>query len=186
MTTPALGDDPAEVTVDGAVWSRTGITANGRYLYAPRDLSPVRTHSGETLPALVAAGHTVVPRHPAEAEVERLTAQLHSLHADYRRALAEARGRKEHGERLAAQLEQFDQPVREREEPSAQRSASPRYPLMVQLPGGRVRHAAREAPNGHVSTLCGKAGRPIGDGSELSYCRACAARPNPIYQQSGH
>ncbi|MFG2734421.1 hypothetical protein ACGFX7_06320 [Streptomyces harbinensis] len=185
MTTPALGDDPAEVTVDGAVWSRTGITANGRHLYVPRD-TPFERFPDKTLPALVATGHTVVPRHPAEGEVEQLRHQLRSLKADYRRAVAEARGRKEYGERLAAQLKQLGQPVREREEPAAQRSASPRYPLMVQLPGGRVRHAAREGADGRVFTLCRKAGRPVSDGSDLPYCRACADRPNPISQQSGH
>ncbi|MFI9463809.1 hypothetical protein [Streptomyces xiamenensis] len=182
MSGPTLDDDPAEVTVDGDVWSRIGITSNARHLYAPRDRRPWDRREA-TLPALVAASHTVVPRHPAEAEVEQLRHQLRSLRADYRRAVAEARGRKEYGERLAAQLEQLGQPVHEREEPAAERSASPRYPLMVQLPGGRVRHAARQAPNGRVSTLCGKAGRPISDGSELSYCRACASRPNPISQQ---
>ncbi|MEU2236135.1 hypothetical protein [Streptomyces vietnamensis] len=59
-----------------------------------------------------------------------------------------------------------------------------RYPLLVQLPGGRVQHAARELTNGLVKTLCPKApARPIGDGTGLPYCAACRHRPNPISQQ---
>lgn len=64
--------------------------------------------------------------------------------------------------------------------------ALPRYPLVVALPGGRVRHAARligEGPS--VNTLCRKRGTPTGDGASLPYCRACADRPNPISQQGG-
>ncbi|MFD7509525.1 hypothetical protein ACFV5N_09305 [Streptomyces sp. NPDC059853] len=113
MSVPTLDDDPDEVTVDGDVWSRIGITSNARHLYVPRDRRPWDGREA-TLPALVAAGHTVLPRHPAEAEVERLKALLRSVQADLRRARAEAKGRAEHAERLAAQLEQLGQPVRER------------------------------------------------------------------------
>ncbi|MEV5703047.1 hypothetical protein AB0L55_36900 [Streptomyces anthocyanicus] len=57
----------------------------------------------------------------------------------------------------------------------------PRYPLRVALPGGRVRHSARLIGDGPaVTTLCRKRGTPVGDGSALAYCRACAARPNPM------
>lgn len=60
-----------------------------------------------------------------------------------------------------------------------------RYPLNVSLPGGRVQHSARLIGNGPaVNTLCRKRGTPTGDGAHLPYCRACAARPNPIPQQS--
>lgn len=59
--------------------------------------------------------------------------------------------------------------------------AEPRYPLNVALSGGRVRHAARVVSGGPtVNTLCGKRDIPIGDGSELPFCRACGHRPNPI------
>ena len=62
----------------------------------------------------------------------------------------------------------------------------PRYPLLVTLPGGRVQHSARLIGAGPaVTTLCRKRGAPAGDGAGLTYCRACAGRPNPISQQSG-
>lgn len=61
-----------------------------------------------------------------------------------------------------------------------------RYPLEVALPGGRVRHSARLVGDGpQVTTLCRKRGVPTGDGAGLPYCRACAALPNPIPQQTG-
>lgn len=60
-----------------------------------------------------------------------------------------------------------------------------RYPLLVALPGGRVRHSARTIGTGYlVVTLCGKRGDPAGDGAGLTYCTACAKRPNPIRQQT--
>jgi hypothetical protein len=59
-----------------------------------------------------------------------------------------------------------------------------RYPLEIVLPGGRVCHSARIVGYGPtVVTLCRKRGTPEGDGHGLPYCRACAARPNPISQQ---
>lgn len=62
--------------------------------------------------------------------------------------------------------------------------AEPRYPLTVALPGGRVKHSARLIGDGPaVTTLCRKRGTPAGNGDGLSYCRACANRPNPIAQQ---
>lgn len=58
--------------------------------------------------------------------------------------------------------------------------ADPKYPLLAALPGGRVQHAARIVGAGPaVVTLCRKRGTPTGDGSDLSYCRACQNRPNP-------
>lgn len=61
-----------------------------------------------------------------------------------------------------------------------------RYPLSVALPGGRVRHSARLVGDGPaVTTLCRKRGVPTGDGEGMPYCSACAARPNPISQQTG-
>lgn len=60
-----------------------------------------------------------------------------------------------------------------------------RYPLTVALPGGRVRHDARLIRTGPaVITNCGKRGTPNGDGAGLPHCSACAARPNPISQQT--
>lgn len=62
--------------------------------------------------------------------------------------------------------------------------AEPRYPLTVAFPGGHVKHSARLIGDGPtVTTLCRKRGTPAGDGGDLSYCRACANRPNPIAQQ---
>lgn len=64
-------------------------------------------------------------------------------------------------------------------------TSAARYPLVVALPGGRVRHNARIVGGGpEVTTLCRKRGVPTGDGFWLPYCRACSARPNPISQQS--
>lgn len=63
--------------------------------------------------------------------------------------------------------------------------AAPRYPLLVALSGGRVRHNARLIGDGpFVVTLCRKRGNPVGDGAGLPYCAACRSRPNPISQQS--
>jgi len=61
--------------------------------------------------------------------------------------------------------------------------AEPRYPLVVALPGGRVRHAARLLDDGiHVITLCRKRGTPA-NGDGLPYCQKCRILPNPISQQ---
>ncbi|MDT0306152.1 hypothetical protein RM780_04140 [Streptomyces sp. DSM 44917] len=63
-----------------------------------------------------------------------------------------------------------------------------RYPLLVQLSGGRVRHYARQARAGgsSVVTPCRKSGAVTGDGAGLPVCAACARRPNPISQQTAH
>ncbi|RKN61888.1 hypothetical protein D7231_31960 [Streptomyces klenkii] len=60
------------------------------------------------------------------------------------------------------------------------------YPLLVQLSGGRVRHYARptRAGSSRVTTPCRKGGAAVGDGAGLPFCAACAARPNPISQQT--
>lgn len=60
-----------------------------------------------------------------------------------------------------------------------------RYPLRVQLPGGRVQHAARPGAGDAVHTLCRQYGTPAGDGAHLPYCAACGRKPNPIRQQDG-
>lgn len=63
--------------------------------------------------------------------------------------------------------------------------SQPRYPLLVVLPRGQVRHAAKLIGDGpRAITLCRKVAVPTGDGAGLPYCAACTKRPNPINQQS--
>lgn len=70
-------------------------------------------------------------------------------------------------------------------DPSRRTDMAKRYPMVVALPGGRVRHAARLRGDGPtVTTLCGKPGIPVGDGEGLPYCSACAKKPNPQDQRT--
>lgn len=66
-------------------------------------------------------------------------------------------------------------------------NVEPKYPIKVALPGGRVLHSAKASSDGvHVHTLCRKRGKPVAPKPNMSYCRACADRPNPIPNKGFH
>lgn len=59
-----------------------------------------------------------------------------------------------------------------------------KYPLIMALRDGRVRHSAKWSTEGTtVLTLCGKRGFAEA-GTHLPYCQACAKKPNPQDQRS--
>lgn len=62
--------------------------------------------------------------------------------------------------------------------------AGPKYPLLIALRDGRVRHSAKWITEGKTAqTLCGKRGF-VEDRSGLPFCQACTKRPNPQDQRT--